>query len=564
MKLPPRVIALALPLLWGCADEGLTAVERPPEPRFNTTGDASGIPLVYDVENTGARFPKPYIPLFSELAVIPRLPDPFQPINGGPVDLSFGSWEARRNEFKASIEAWEIGPKPDASDVNITAAYANGMLTVTMVRKANQRALTITAPVYLPAGTGPFPAVIGMSLAPGNGTGSLPSDIFTSRNIARIDYLHNQVTEYAAGVQVSHAGDPFYFLYPEFTVPGNAGQYAAWSWGVSRLIDGLQIAAKQAALPLPIDTRRLAVTGCSYAGKMALFAGAFDERIALTIAQESGGGGAPAWRVNHGIEPNGTVEKIDNTDGSWFKQDMKTQFRGDNVYKLPHDHHELMAMVAPRALLVTGNTDFTWLGNRANYVTSRATQEIYKTLGIGDRFGFFIDGGHGHCAIPASQRPAISAFVDKFLLGKDANTNVEVFPQTAAFTGIDYQAWMPWANRTVPDVTAPVIQTLTASSPTLWPPNHRMEPVTFTASVSDDTDPAPATRIISVSSSEAETGLGDGDVGPDWEITGPMTANVRVERFSAAGRVYTITVESRDASGNASTRTVTVRVPHTQ
>ena len=98
---------------------------------------------------------------------------------------------------------------------------------------------------------------------------------------------------------------------------------------------------------------RVGVTGCSYAGKMALYSGAFDERIALTIAQESGGGGAPAWRVSHNIEPNGSVKKIDNTDYRWFRDSMM-QFSGDNVYKLPHDHHELMAMVAPRALLVTG------------------------------------------------------------------------------------------------------------------------------------------------------------------------------------------------------------------
>jgi hypothetical protein len=325
---------------------------------------------------------------------------------------------------------------------------------------------------------------------------------------------------------------------------------------VSRLIDGLQLAAKQLVSPLPIDTRHLAVTGCSYAGKMALFAGALDERVALTIAQESGGGGAPAWRVSQGIEPPGTVEKIDNTDGSWFMQGMKTQFAGDKVYKLPHDHHELMAMVAPRALLVTGNTDFTWLSNRSNYVSSRAAREIYETLGVPDRFGFYIDGGHGHCAVPDAQIPVISAFVDKFLLGKDANTAVGVYPQTDAFTSLDYRAWMPWADR-----TPPTIQSLTASPDVIRPPNHRLVPVTLTASVSDAVDPAPVTRIVSVASSEAVSGLGSDDLAPDWEITGAMTVNLRAERYAATGRVYSITVESRDASGNASRRTVTVTVP---
>ena len=46
----------------------------------------------------------------------------------------------------------------------------------------------------------------------------------------------------------------------------------------------------------------MAISGCSFAGKMALFAGAFDERIALTIAQEPGGGGVNAWRVSETLE----------------------------------------------------------------------------------------------------------------------------------------------------------------------------------------------------------------------------------------------------------------------
>src|SRR5947209_10501759 len=114
---------------------------------------------------------------------------------------------------------------------------------------------------------------------------------------------------------------------------------------LSRIIDGLEIVAHQAVSPLPIDLNHLAVTGCSYAGKMALFADAFDERVALTVAQENGGGGAPSWRVSQEIEAQGSVEKQDNTDGSWFMQSMKTTFARDNVYKIPKDHHELMAMV---------------------------------------------------------------------------------------------------------------------------------------------------------------------------------------------------------------------------
>jgi hypothetical protein len=99
-------------------------------------------------------------------------------------------------------------------------------------------------------------------------------------------------------------------------------------------------------------------------------------------------------------------------------------------------------MCAPRAVLVTGNTDFVWLSNKSCYISARAAKETFKTLGISDRMGFYIDGGHGHCAVPNSQLPAIGAFVDKFLLDKtDVITDtVTVNP----FPGLDYMRWYKW------------------------------------------------------------------------------------------------------------------------
>ena len=207
---------------------------------------------------------------------------------------------------------------------------------------------------------------------------------------------------------------------------------------MSRLIDGMEIATHQSVNPLPIDMSHLAVTGCSFAGKMALLAGALDERIALTIAQESGGGGATSWRVSHDIEAQGTVEDVDDTNYDWWGGQMM-QFAGANVYKMPVDQHELMALIAPRALLETGNTEFYFLSNGSNYVASRATQKIYNTLGIGDRFGFYLDGNHGHCATLPAESPAIAGFVDKFMLGQaNANTDVEVYPNPADTTDYGY------------------------------------------------------------------------------------------------------------------------------
>jgi hypothetical protein len=117
---------------------------------------------------------------------------------------------------------------------------------------------------------------------------------------------------------------------------------------------------------------------------------------------------------------------------------------------------------------------------------------------------------------------------------------------------------------TVVDTTAPTIVGVTPSLTQLWPPNHLMVPITVDAIATDVCDSAPVCQIVSVSSSELVTGNGDTTT-PDWEITGPLTVNLRAERADEGpGRVYTITVRCTDAAGNSSEKSATVSVPKNQ
>ena len=213
---------------------------------------------------------------------------------------------------------------------------------------------------------------------------------------------------------------------------------------MSRIIDGLEKIPET-----KIDLKHLAVTGCSFAGKIALFSGAFDERIALTIAQESGGGGYTGWRVTETLD--GKRETLRNAQGApWYMQYLH-QF-DSAVTKLPYDHHELMAMVAPRALFVTGNPDYEWLADESGYVASKAAYEVYKALGIPDRFGFSIVAGYQHCIVPDSQIPEIEAFVDKFLLGDTtANTNIATSPYNT-----DLSPWITWKSPKLAETPASI------------------------------------------------------------------------------------------------------------
>ena len=383
----------------------------------------TAIPLVYDKEYTNDNFQLPGILPIDKLPEIATLPDPFAWADGSGRSTDFKDWKRHRFEIAHQLQHYELGMKPVTPRDSIEATLNNDTLRV--IVHENGEVLLLTAPIKYPEGNGSFPAVIGI----GRPTGALPEQLFDKRKIAQITFDFTQVMSHTQ----KRGNESINRLYPEQT---EMGSYCAWSWGISRLIDGLEKVGKKSR----IDLSHLAISGCSFAGKMALFAGAFDERIALTIAQEPGGGGVNAWRVSETLE---NVETLGRTNYAWFLESMR-QFAGKNVNRLPIDHHELAALIAPRALLVLGNTDYEWLAEESNYVSCQAARMVWKAFGIEDRMGFSIQGGHMHCMLPKSQYPEVEAFIDKFLLGK---TDVDTFVTKAdMFEDVDYLKWMPWAN----------------------------------------------------------------------------------------------------------------------
>jgi hypothetical protein len=378
------------------------------------------VPFVYTEENTGKECKKPQLPEPSNLKKVDKLPNPFEWSDGSGKIKSLEEWKCRRAEIKAEIEKYEIGTKPETAKVEAT--YNGGVLKV--VISDNGQSATLSSNLKVPSGSGPFPIIIGMN----SPTGSLDSSLFS--DFIQVPFLHDQVAKYSMNGQKDTSAT-FYKMYPDLK---NNGDYSAWAWGVSRLIDGLE----QVIDKINGDLSKIVVTGCSYAGKMALFSGAFDERIALTIAQESGGGGINSWRVADTI---GNVEKIANTNYSWFMQYLKNNFNG-KANMLPYDHHELIGMIAPRAFLAFGNPDYEWLGDPAGYVSVMAAHEIWKAMGVGDRFGFDFAAGHMHCSAAKSQSDAVKAYVDKFIRGKDGKQSLDGHPGN-----IDASSWYSdWAG----------------------------------------------------------------------------------------------------------------------
>ncbi len=377
-----------------------------------TGGAATGYP-----ENTGANCVATAAAMLSKKN--PKLPDPFAMHDGTRISTK-AQWECRRNEIKKDIEKYEIGTKPEPPTVAATLSGSTLSVKVT----TTSGTMTITSTV---SGSGSC-VVIGM-----NGNSSMVS------GCTQVPFMHDQVLFEDQNASRKQT-DPFYKVYPDMW--NKSGNYNGWSWGISRLIDGLEQVKDQ----LKIDMTKIAVHGCSYAGKMALFAGALDERVALTIAQESGGGGITSWRTSQDFTTRtGTnIEKIDNTNYSWFMSSMKTL----DPYSLPHDHHELIAMIAPRAIIALGNPGYEWLGDESGYKSIMAAKEVFKAMGVEDRIGFDFTGGHNHCAAAASQSTNVNAFVDKFLKAKTATTTVAIKPSASNFD-LDHTKVIDWTTPTL-------------------------------------------------------------------------------------------------------------------
>lgn len=379
-------------------------------------------------ENTGKNCPIPKLPEARDLPVIKTLPDPFLGLDGRRI-TERDQWRCRRQETLQQVQQYESGIKPGKPE-QVSGRVSPKSVTVTVHHQG--KTIGFNASVTLPnAGQAPYPAIITL------GPATLDSELLSDKGVAIISVDNNELG--AQSGPDSRGTGLFYDLYGQ---DHSASSMTAWAWGVSRLIDVLQESDEGL-----ITANRLGVTGCSRNGKGALLAGALDERIALTIPQESGAGGAVAWRVAQAMAEEGVnVQTLSHAAGEqpWFRASFGSEFGNNKVTRLPFDHHQLMGLVAPRGLLVLDN-DIDWLGPVPAYVGASAAREIYRALGVGDNIAYSENGRHRHCAFPDHQRDLLEGFVNRFLLDKPGATGI--FRSTLA----DEDDVTPWVEWTTPD-----------------------------------------------------------------------------------------------------------------
>lgn len=374
-------------------------------------------------------------PSFESLPVRTELPDPLTALDGTKITTKEQWLTLRKPELAALFQHYMYGELPAVPKITATIISTNDQF---LAGKATMKQIAIDlGPKDCPKielmlivpnkKSGPVPVILGLNFEGNHTVHADPSILLPKGWMPKgTGVENNRATDKGRGAQATrwelentidqgfavatiYYGDILpdkndlndgalpYFRKTKEASPTDARAIAAWAWGLHRAVDYL-------LTNTDIDGKKIVVFGHSRNGKAALLAGAFDERIAVTIAHQAGcGGSAPSRGTNPKGEP---VKRINTNFPHWFNANFK--LFNDATDKLPFDQHCLVALCAPRPVLFTNGEKDQWADPAGQLRMLHAANPVYALLGvkgidantaaehdklIGDALGYFIDPG---------------------------------------------------------------------------------------------------------------------------------------------------------------------------
>lgn len=383
----------------------------------------AGFPVNYEEDSVGA-----YV-----------LPDVLTLNNGQKVNDVKTWMQHRRPELVKMFEEYQFGKMPSRPvdthyDVfDKSTEVLNGKATRKQVRVYFTKDTTYKMDllIYLPKANKPSPllliinffanssAVDDAGIKPGtvwtkegkkvpatnSPFGKINIDTFITSGFGIATVYYGDIEpDFKTGFQYGIRG---HYIKPGQTYPSDDewGAISAWSWGLSRAMDYFET-DKQ------IDAKRIAIQGTSRLGKTVLWTGAHDERFKLVIASCSGEGGAALSRRNYGE----SINHMTDTSRYFYQFAPNRHKYSSDPDQSPVDAHMLVALMAPRPLLLqTGDTDY-WSDPKGEFLAAVAAKPVYKLFNkkgpctdvmpqAGDQsmlntLGYYMHAG-GHGTIPS-------------------------------------------------------------------------------------------------------------------------------------------------------------------
>jgi dienelactone hydrolase len=368
-------------------------------------------------------------PNFDSLPSIPGLPDPLIGAGGKSV-TNAAEWTREKPRLRNEVQHWMFGkfpPAPSNLRAVTTATRHEGRVTVREVRLEfgpDHRA-TLRLELIIPEGRGPFP-------------------VFLTNHGHNRPWIYTAVRRgYIACIY--HATDPRYGngddsdawveVYPEY----DFSVLARWAWAASRAVDYL------VSLP-EVDKSAIGLTGHSRNGKQALLAAAFDERISAVVPSSGNSGECDPWRYTTDPFANESIELLTGAQSHWFHPRLR--FFAGREDKLPIDQNTLLALVAPRGLMLySGYAESA--GNPFGFEQAyRDALRVYRLLGREENIWLHLRAGEHE-----TTAGDIENFIDFFdsVFGRRARPKQETW-----INGYTFENWRRLSGESIDPRSYPV------------------------------------------------------------------------------------------------------------
>lgn len=284
--------------------------------------------------------------------------------------------------------------------------------------------------------------------------------------------------EYAWGTRTG----TFYELYPysrngEGALREVSSEMAA-AWSATRVIDALETLGKcgvegAGSIAEAIDTEKLAVTGFSINGKYAFVAAVFDDRIDVCIPGAAGASGPSPWRyvyTGHEYDWTGTLfAPADSSLVSPYQVASGTEFMANSVRhnrvretelfrqflnpgnfyerlpgaygygtRLPYDQNDLVATLAPRAIILENTVNDYNDGCEADSLGLQVAKSVYRTLGYdADKLVKFnqrpVQSGEPHGS-DDQQKARTAQYLNFYFYGTQMDQETDIWLNTDPFS----------------------------------------------------------------------------------------------------------------------------------